>query len=277
MKNLALLAKSTFTRMTLRKKVYLLLEPIVSGYRVAYAIEYFLILLISANIVAILLETVPYYHQEYLHFFERFEIFSVVVFSIEYVLRLWTCAERPHFKKRFEGRLRYALTPGALIDLLSILPFYLHLLPIDLRFLRIVRLLRLLRMLKIARYLSALNLIFNVIKDRREQLLVVIMFIVFLLVIASTMMYYVEHDAQPQLFSSIPATMWWGIVTLTTVGYGDMVPITIGGKVMAGIISVIGVGMYALPAGILSAGIAEHLREKKNKRVCPHCGKEIHD
>lgn len=263
--------------MTLRKKVFHLLEPSVSGLWQARVIEYFLVTLIAFNIAAILLETVPHFYADHALFFHNFEIFSVVIFSIEYLLRLWTIREMLKYSKPIKGRLRYATSRTAIIDLFSILPFYLNFLPIDLRWLRMFRLLRLLRMLKIARYLTALNLIFAVIRDRKEQLMVVIMFIFFLLVIISTVMFYVEGPAQPDVFSSIPATMWWGIATLTTVGYGDMVPITNWGKLLAGIISIIGVGMYALPAGILSAGISDHLRDHKTKKDkrCPHCGKDL--
>jgi voltage-gated potassium channel len=263
--------------MTLRKNIFGLLEPAVSGLRAARFVEYFLITLIILNIAAIQLQTVPGYNEEYAEYFDRLEFFSVIIFSIEYVLRLWTCSELLKYSKPFVGRIRYAITWSALVDFLSILPFYLNFLPIDLRWLRIFRLLRLLRMLKIARYLIALNLIFNVIRERKEQLLVVLMFIFFLLVIIATVMFYVEGPAQPDVFSSIPATMWWGIATLTTVGYGDMVPITALGKFLAGIIAIIGVGMYALPAGILSAGISEHLRDHKTSKAkrCPHCGKDL--
>lgn len=263
--------------MTLRKKVFALLEPSVSGLRLARIIEFSLIALITLNIAAIQLETVPHFYEEHADFFDDFELFSVIIFSLEYALRLWTSVELIKYSKPVLGRVRYITSRSGLIDILSILPFYLNFLPIDLRWLRIFRLFRLLRMLKIARYLTALNLIFAVIKDRKEQLLVVIMFIFFLLVIIATVMFYVEGPAQPEVFSSIPATMWWGIATLTTVGYGDMVPITALGKILAGFIAIIGVGMYALPAGILSAGISEHLRDHRTNKAkrCPHCGKDL--
>lgn len=263
--------------MTLRRRVFELLESSVSGSRLAKAIEVFMILLIASNIVMIQLETVPNYAEEHAQLFANFEVFSVIIFTTEYLLRLWTCHELVRYQRPYVGRLRYIVSRSGLVDLFSVLPFYLNFLPVDLRWLRIFRLFRLLRMLKIARYLTALNLIFAVIRDRREQLLVVIMFILFLLVIISTVMFYVEGPYQPEVFSSIPATMWWGIATLTTVGYGDMVPITAMGKLLAGVIAIIGVGMYALPAGILSAGISEHLRDHKNARDkrCPHCGKEL--
>jgi voltage-gated potassium channel len=269
--------------MTLRTWAYKLLEPGASGNRAAKAIEILLVSLIFLNIVAIILESVKEVNDLYSPFFHRLEYFSVVVFSIEYILRLWTAPENPKYQLAF-GRLRYGMSSMAVIDLLSILPYYLTLLldfmPLDLRFIRIIRTFRLIRVLKIARYLKALNLIQAVLRERKEQIMLSIMFIVFLLVMVSTVMYYAEHDAQPEKFSSIPATMWWGIETLTTVGYGDMIPQTIFGKILGGMIAILGIGLFALPAGILSSGLTDHLhgQNKKNKwKRCPHCGGELHE
>ena len=175
------------------------------------------------------------------------------------------------------GRLRYAVSGLALIDLFSILPFYFSFLPIDLRFIRSIRIFRLFRLLKIARYLKAIGIIQAVLRERREQIFLSIMFIVFMLVITSTLMYYVENEEQPEKFSSIPATMWWGIETLTTVGYGDLIPQTPLGRFLGGIIAILGIGIFALPAGILSSGLSDHLHGgNKNKlKKCPHCGGEL--
>lgn len=269
--------------MRLRTWTYNLLEPSASGTRAAKAIEILLITLIFFNIAAIILESVKEINEVYAPFFHQIEYFSVIIFSIEYVLRLWTAPENPKYQKAL-GRLRYGSSSMAVIDLLSILPYYLTLMldffPLDLRFIRIVRTFRLIRVLKIARYLKALNLIQAVLRERKEQIMLSIMFIVFLLVMVSTVMYYVEHDAQPELFSSIPATMWWGIETLTTVGYGDMIPQTIFGRVLGGMIAILGIGLFALPAGILSSGLTDHLHgqnKKKKYKHCPHCGGELHD
>lgn len=270
--------------MSLRKWAYNLLEPTESGSRAAKSIELLLISLIFLNIVAIILESVQEINEEYAGFFQKLESFSVIIFSVEFMLRLWTAPENPKFKEPLSGRVRYSLTTMSLVDLFSILPFYLNLLAnvyaVDLRFLRIVRLFRLIRVLKIARYLKALNLIQAVLRERKEQILLSIMFIVFLLVIVSTVMYYVEHDYQPEKFSSIPATMWWGIETLTTVGYGDMIPSTVFGRILGGMIAILGIGLFALPAGILSSGLTEHLHgnsgSKKKPKRCPHCGGELH-
>lgn len=266
----------------LRKWTYNLLEPAVSGTRAARVVEWFLIILIFMNIIAIILESVNTINAQYTDFFVALERFSIVVFSLEYVLRIWTAVDNPkyHFK-----RLTYLKSPIAVIDLLSILPFYLDFIlgfvPIELLFLRMVRLIGLFRLLKIARYLKALNIMHAVLKERKEQILVSIMFILFLLVIVSTIMFYVENPAQPDHFSSIPATMWWGIATLTTVGYGDMIPVTPIGKVLGGMIAILGIGLFALPAGIFSSGLTEYMYGSKNKQKpmkhCPHCGGAIHE
>lgn len=263
----------------LRNWAYNLLEPSISGSTAARSIELLLIVLIFLNIIAIILESVESINAEYQPFFQSLENFSVIIFSIEYVLRIWTSVENPKFQ---HSRLRYMSSGIAMIDLLSIIPFYLEMLlgliSYDLRFLRIIRLFRLFRLLKIARYLKALNIMQAVIKERREQILVSIMFILFLLVIVSTIMFYVENSAQPDQFSSIPATMWWGIATLTTVGYGDMIPATPFGKFLGGIIAILGIGLFALPAGIFSSGLTEYMYgKKKGPKKCPHCGGELHD
>lgn len=270
--------------MRLRQWAYFLLEPSSSGSRAAKAIEILLVTLIFLNIVAIIMESVKEINDAYAAFFHKLESFSVVIFTIEYILRIWTAPENPKYQKPRWGRVKYSLSTMSLIDLFSILPYYisvlLDFLPIDLRFIRIVRLFRLIRVLKIARYLKALNLIQAVLRERREQIMLSVMFIIFLLVIISTLMYYVEHDAQPELFSSIPATMWWGIETLTTVGYGDMIPSTTFGKILGGMIAILGIGLFALPAGILSSGLTEHMHgdnTPKKTKQCPHCGGDLHD
>jgi voltage-gated potassium channel len=265
--------------MTIRKWAYNLLEPSSSGSKASRVIELLLITLIFFNILAIILESVKDINAEYGQFFRELENFSIIIFTIEYFLRLWTAPENPKWQHN-NGRLRYSLSTMSLIDLFSILPYYLSFITFDMRFIRIVRLFRLIRVLKIARYLKALNIIQAVLRERREQIVLSIMFIIFLLVMVSTMMFYVENEAQPELFSSIPETMWWGIETLTTVGYGDMIPVTTLGRVLGGMIAILGIGLFALPAGILSSGLTEHLHggsKKKKFKHCPHCGGELHE
>jgi voltage-gated potassium channel len=263
--------------MSLRRRLYLILEPTEKGGILERIFEIMLVVIIILNILAIVMDSVEAVDHEYKAFFHDFEIFSVAFFTIEYFLRLYSIVESPKYKHPVNGRIRFACSPMAIIDLLAFIPFYFTFLPFDLRFLRIFRLMGLFRMFKVARYLQALTIFKRVIYDRREQLVLSIILILFMLVIISTIMYYAEHDTQPEVFSSIPATMWWGIATLTTVGYGDMVPVTALGKILGGTFAVIGFGLLALPAGILSSGFFEFMHSSKKPVQCPHCGKHIDD
>jgi voltage-gated potassium channel len=267
--------------MTLRRRLYLVLSPDERGGTIERIFELILILTIILNIVAIVIDSIPNLHKEHSVLFDNFEIYSVMFFSLEYIARIYSIVENPKYADPIRGRLRYMGTPIAIIDLLSILPFYLQFVSFDLRFLRIFRLMALFRMFKIARYMHAIKIFRLVLRDRKEQLVLSFIFILFVLVVISFIMFYAENEAQPDKFSSIPAAMWWGIATLTTVGYGDVVPITNLGKFLGGIFAIAGVGLLALPAGILSSGFFEMLHTKNthsgHTKVCPHCGKEIHE
>lgn len=257
----------------LRKHLYKLLNLELGTY--SQIVDYSLLFLILLNCISIILQSVPSINAAYAAQFQQFEFFSVLIFSVEYVARLWIAVENPAYSAPIAGRFRFICSWGALIDLLAILPFYLSFIAIDLRFIRVFRLLRILRLLKIARYLNALDMISLVVKRRKEHLLITVLLVMFMLVISSTIIYFIESPVQPARFSSIPETMWWGVATLTTIGYGDMYPITPIGKVIGSIISILGIGLFALPTGILTSGFAEELsaREKKERHVCIHCGK----
>jgi len=162
------------------------------------------------------------------------------------------------------------------IDLLAIMPFYLPLWAVDLRSLRVLRLLRVVRVAKVGRSYSSLEVIKQVCRSKKEELVLTSCLMGLLLVVSSSVLYYCEHEAQPEVFSSIPATMWWAVATLTTVGYGDMYPVTAAGRFCAGLIAVLGIGMFALPTGILGAGFVEAIQKSKQPHErCPHCGKEL--
>ncbi|MFH1013273.1 MAG: ion transporter [Thermoplasmatota archaeon] len=241
------------------------------------AFEIFIMTLVLLNVFAVILETVDSLSSQFAYFFHIFDVFSVLVFTIEYLLRLWVCTIDERYKRPIKGRIRFATTPLAIVDILAILPFYLPMLiPFDLRFIRALRLFRLFRLFKIGRYSDAFRTLENIIKSKKEELLISVFSVMVLLVISSSMMYYVENEAQPDTFSSIPDAMWWGVSTLTTVGYGDVIPITTFGKIFGSIIALLGIGMFALPTGILASGFAEEIRKKgKGKQICPHCGKDI--
>ena len=262
-----------------KRRVHTLLHPELGNTHWDRALNAFIILLILLNVIAVMLETIPSIYIPNQAFFNYFDIISVAIFSIEYILRVWSCVHEEKYRHPFYGRLRYIASPGAIIDLLAILPFYLHVIVgLDLRILRILRLFRFLRLFRLTSYMKATKLIVNVFRSVYNQLLLSLVLAITLIIISSSLVYFPEHIAQPEVFTSIPATIWWSVVTLTTVGYGDMIPVTIIGKIFTGIILLAGVAMFALPAGIITAGFLEEIRKQKKpgkQQICPHCHKPI--
>ncbi|MES2373364.1 MAG: ion transporter [Bacteroidota bacterium] len=260
-----------------KHKVHLLLDPGDGGTKADKIVNSFLVGLIIVNTTAVILETVESIYNTYRSIFDWIEIFSVVIFSVEYILRVWSCTEVEKYSHPFLGRIKYILSAGALVDLLAVMPFYVPLLTsLDLRFIRVLRLFRFFRFFKLGRYLNASKIISNVFKSKKEELVLSFVITMFLIIIASTVMYYAEHDAQPDKFTSIPETMWWSVATLTTVGYGDEYPITSIGKFLTACISILGIGMFALPAGILASGFSDEVKKfKTGSHCCPHCGKSL--
>ncbi len=245
--------------MTRKKLVFELLDGSDRENTAGRAINLFLILLILANVGAVVLESVADVGVRYSGAFRVFEVISVIIFTVEYGLRLWSCTEDSHrrYTDDFRGRLRFALSPMAIIDFLAIAPFYVSMLfVVDLRFLRVFRLLRL---LKITRYSPAIEMLGRVLYNERRSLLSALLFMLILLVFAASLMHVIEQSVQPEAFGSIPDAMWWAVVTLTTVGYGDVSPITPFGKLLGAVVTILGVGTFALPAGILASGFAQEM------------------
>ena len=264
--------------MNVKRRVYEILEVASEGDRASRRFDICILTLITLNGVALVLETVQGVHDRAGRLFTLFEVFSVSIFTVEYMLRLWCCTTSPDYARPVRGRFKFARTPLALIDFLAILPFYLPWVGVDLRLVRIVRLFRLFRLAKLVRYSTALQTFGRVIHEKKEELLTSLTFLGMMLLLAATLMYFAERDAQPDTFSSIPAAMWWGITTLTTVGYGDAFPITTIGKLIGSVIAVLGIGMFALPTGILGAAFLEEVEHRKAKaKQCPHCGKDLAD
>jgi voltage-gated potassium channel len=259
-----------------RERIHNILEKSDDNNRLADVFNYFLTALIIANVFVVLLDTIESCHLAYAGFFYIFEVVSVIIFTVEYILRLWTCTVDPRYSGTVKGRFRYALSPLALVDLIAFLPFYLPMvLPVDLRILRLFRLFRLVRLLKLVRYSESVKTFVRVLDRTKDDIAIALFIGAIMLVVSSTIMYYAEHDAQPEKFASIPDTMWWGVITLTTIGYGDVYPVTPIGKIIGIFTAIIGVGMFALPAGILGSAFVEDMQNKKETRVCPHCGKKL--
>lgn len=263
-------------KMDIRRRTWEIVEVAKAGDRASRVFDSCILTLIFLNVLAVIIGSVQSIQERFDVFFNGFEALSVAVFTIEYLARLWSCTEHPRYVGRLYERLRFAFRVMPLIDLLAILPFYLPFLRIDLRALRVLRLLRILRIAKIGRYYSSLNVIKQVFLTKKEELVLTSVLMAILLVVSSTVLYYCENTVQPDAFSDIPATMWWAVATLTTVGYGDMYPVTIMGKFCASVIAILGIGMFALPTGILGAGFVEAIqKQREQKTICPHCGKEI--
>ncbi|MDH3660995.1 MAG: potassium channel family protein, partial [Alphaproteobacteria bacterium] len=226
-------------------------------------IDGFLIALIVLNVAAVILESVPSVESRFSSVFLWFEVCSVAVFTIEYIVRIWSSVEASEETKArpWRARIRYALQPLSLADLLAILPFYLGaLINADLRMLRA---LRLLRVLKLSRYSTSIALLLDALRDEARAIAAAIFILSLLLLIASSFAYVAEHAAQPEVFGTIPDALWWSVVTMTTVGFGDVVPVTPAGKLLGGVIAIIGIGMVALPAGLLAAAFSEQIHQRE--------------
>ncbi len=250
---------------SLRFKTYQLLESETRKNFTAKAINLFLIILIVTNVIAAIFESEPAYHETFHQEFAVFEFISLSIFCVEYLLRVWCCIESPKYRSTsaFKARTSYIFTPMALIDLIAILPFLIALFfTIDLRTLR---LLRVLRLLKLTHYFKGFNIFINVISKELKSISAAMMVMVFLIIIAASLMHSVEGKVQPDVFGSIIQSFWWAVVTMTTVGYGDVVPITGIGKAISTFIMLVGVGLVALPAAMLAARFGEELRERKTK------------
>lgn len=232
--------------------------------------------MIVVNIVAVALESVPSINSRIGTILTLVERVSVALFSVEYLVRLWVCVEIPKYAHPLFGRVRYVFSPMALVDLLAIAPTYLPYLGLNLLTLRAFRLVRLLRLLKLGRYSEALQRLGRVVYRKRFELTSTAIIAVFLLVVAAALLHAAEGTEQPDRFGSLPDAMWWAVVTMTTVGYGDVYPVTPLGRVLGSFVAFLGVGLFALPTGILGAGFLEESNrarlEESAKRHCPHCG-----
>ena len=208
---------------------------------------------IVTSVAAVCVETIPDLSENTRDILRGFEVFTIAVFSVEYVLRIIVA----------DKKLKYIFSFYGIIDLLAILPFYLSL-GIDLRSLRILRLFRIFRMIKVVRYSQALRRLQLALKLAGAELTVFAVAIVLLFILAGLGIHAFENAAQPEVFTSFFSSVWWAIVSLTTVGYGDMVPITTGGKILSSFMLVLGVGLVAVPTGIISSALTKVKDEDLN-------------
>lgn len=219
--------------------------------------------LIIVNVAGVILESVQAVGQRYAEPLRWLEVVATTVFGVEYALRAWSAVElqNPRYRDPLWGRLRYLRSFFALVDLVAVLPAILGLLGAG--DLRTLRLLRLLRMLKLTRHATIFNLLWAVFREEARSIGAVLFILLLTLTISASLMYMIEGEAQPDAFSSIPAAMWWAVETLTTVGYGDLVPITVFGKIMGGVVSIVGVAALALFTSLITVSFLDQLRLRR--------------
>lgn len=231
--------------------------------------------MIVLNVIALMLETLPDVQQdaEVLRAFDYFEYFSVTVFAMEYLTRVWSCTADPRFRHPIWGRLRFMLKPLSVLDLLaiaSVLPGF-----FELRYLRLFRLARFLRLFKLGRYSESWKVFGRVFRAKRSDLVLSVAASALLVVVCAFVFYYAEKDVQQERFSSIPAAIWV-VMNVTTVGYEGLKPETPVGKGLAVLIALVSIAVFAIPAGIFASGFSEEMNRRRGLlRKCPHCGKSI--
>ncbi len=244
--------------LALRRRVYEIVESGRERDFASHVFDWFLIVVILLNVIAFAAETVTHLHEKWHYEFLLLEIVSVAIFTIEYLIRLWAGIEEPFLKRlpAWRARLKFASRPFMVLDLLVILPFYLSFVfPfIDLR---ILRMFRVLRILKLARYSPALHTLARVVSNEKRALTGALILTLTMLLFAATGIYLLEKDVAGTPFTSVPAAAWWAMATLTTVGYGDITPVTPYGKIFGAVVMLIGLGLFALPIAILSTGFAQ--------------------
>jgi len=235
--------------------------------KLSKAFNYFMMFLIILSVGEMTLETDDSIFVPYRDYFLQFDFFTVIVFTFEYVSRILTAhlddEDYQIHRNKWKSIKKYIFSFYGLIDLISILPYYLSFTNIDLRILRMFRLFRFLRVLKIARYNRSIDIIGSVFKEKQAELMVTSCLIIIVMIISSFVMYYAEHEDYPEAFPNVISCFWWAIVTLTTIGYGDVVPQTLLGKIVGGIMAFLGIGLVAMPTGIISAGFLQKISEIK--------------
>ncbi len=260
----------------MKEHIYNIVERGANGNKFNRTFDIAILILILCSVFSIILESVSSINNRFGDQLKDFNTFTIAVFSIEYLLRLYISDRTHPSDNRIKSMVKFAFSFYGLIDLLAILPFYLPLLfTVDLRFIRVLRLVRITRLLKLNRYNNSIHLIVEVIREKKDELAITGFFAFLVILLSSFIMYFIEGEAQPEQFPNVLAGFWWAINTLTTVGYGDVYPITALGKIISGIISILGIGLIALPTGLISSGFMKKIEDKNHRDVCPHCGKKI--
>jgi voltage-gated potassium channel len=250
---------------TLRQKVDAVMNETPTSGRLHHQVDFIFIFFIITSVIAVFLETIPSVHDPLKLEFYYFDTIAIVVFTVEYLLRLYAAPEQDPLERGVFARLGFMKKPSSLIDLIAIVPYYLQFLfAVDLRFIRI---LRVLRVLKLTRYNTALNT-FSMVLKREKRAFAAAMFITFLITILSgAIVYEFEHAAQPEKFDTMPRAMYWAVITLASVGYGDISPVTPIGQAFTMVLAILGIGIVALPAGILGSAFSDQLHQQREQML----------
>jgi voltage-gated potassium channel len=270
-----------------KKYLYDTMEVPASEDQQGLVYELFMAVLIILNAVAMIVGTVSSVQQQYDWILTPFEYFSILIFSVEYLILLWVCTENPAFADPIRGRIRYIFTPIALINLASFLPAYIpFLMPFDMRALRLLRLFRIIRLLKLTKYSDSLKIIFRALEAKKEQFILTFIAVIVFVIITSIFVYYAENGTNPsESFSDLPRTIWWGLETLSPVSGEDAVPITMPGKLIMTLYALLQIAIFAIPAGIMCSAFDEQwAKEYDDQKAaaaelaaesrivsCPHC------
>jgi len=250
---------------TWRQKVDALMNDTPTSGRLHHQVDLIFILFIITSVVVVFLETIPAVHDPLRHEFHIFDVVAIAVFTVEYLLRLYAAPEASPDRSAFAGRLKFAKTPGSLIDLIAIAPFYLQfLIAVDLRF---VRILRVLRVLKLTRYNTALTTFAMVLKREKRAFSAAMFITVLITILSGAIVYEFEHAVQPEKFDTMPRAMYWAVITLASVGYGDISPVTPIGQAFTMVLAILGIGIVALPAGILGSAFSDQLHQQREQML----------
>jgi voltage-gated potassium channel len=260
--------------MTVQEKLYVLFEE-PGKSRASFMLNTFIYILIIVSIINLMFYSIDPIREKYGYVLNLIRNIVMPIFIIEYLLRLYAAGSLAKYKG-IAGKFSYATTPYAIIDLLSILPYLLINTGFNSSFIRSLRLLRIFRLFRVKKYAIFIQLMQKIFSNMKEVFIVLLFYTVVIIIILSFIIFEVEHEAQPEVFTNVFQTMWWSVATLTTVGYGDMFPITAAGKIVTTIITILGIGFIAIPGGIFAsefiAAIDEEKKKKENEFKCLKCG-----
>lgn len=246
---------------SLKQRVFDIVNERNEGGKPDTFFDFFIIILIILNTVLIFVETYPEIYGQYKGYLDLIEQITIIVFTVEYLLRIWTCTCYPEYHRPVLGRLRYAYSITMLIDFFAVFPFYLtFIMPLSIEIVHFLRLFRLFRVMKLLRYYGSIDVIYRVIKRDSQYLFSIVVILFVFLLFSSYLIFIFESEAQPDKIEDFDDAFWWAIETTSTVGYGDVVPVTEMGKFFSFLIILIGIGLIALPTGIIASGFLEEMR-----------------